>query len=341
MVEIQMNLQLPYKQYIRPARAKTFRPEMFIDRTPVMIREIGSSDAPVAFRVTAGRSTLDTEARTDYDIRTFEERFWWPAFRAGRTVTRTEFEASAAGASPFAAVAVVPSALLTMDGFPRPFDRNSVKEFGESDWSHWEVKAQRGGIDVLICDGLVHLEAGPPAIYAVASEGGFDLQIGTSDWNRLTDVQVLPGPSLSQAKASARSARVFGLDELDSQIRILCDRGYGIYRHTNVERIGGPDRSDTAAALLCARGVVEDAWDVAPRHLSVERRRRTIPSLFDAHGARMSSDHLDLYGSMLELANIGEAALDRDLAHCIRNARDVVPRLEAGIEDDAIGRLAG
>lgn len=339
MNEVRVQLRLPYTQYVRPVHARTFRPETFVDETPIMIREISPADAPVAFRVTADRDILDTRSRLDYDIRTFDERFWWPAFRDGRTVTRAEFEASAGGASPFAAIAIVPSVLLNAGEFPHPFERKRVREFGESDWSQWEMKVQRGGIDVLICDGQVYVQAGPPAVYAVAREGGLDLQVGTSDWDRLTDVQVLPGPSPLRAKSCARQARVFGLDELDPQIRILCDRGYGIYRHMNVERIGGPDNSDMAAALLCARGVVEDVWDTAPRKLSVEIRRKTLPSLFDLKGARIPIDRLDFYESMMEVAKIEGASFDRDLARCILSARDVLPRLEAGIEDDAIGRL--
>jgi len=341
-----LKLKVQYTQYVRRFRWKIQRNESFCEDAWVMLRTVQSNEAPVAYRVKAAHAPFDPSSVLDYVVRSFEGRLWWPAVWDGRLINRSEFERSAAGASTHAVATIDPTGGYESPSYHEIEEPSLViKERGDSTRDFRVASAQRGALDVLECDGRIFVEAGDPVFYAVIVDGGIDLVIGPSAWRRLTGLQVLPGPDRTDAKSSALAGRVFGIEDVESNIRSLCDLGNGVRRRDEVDVVLPLERSD-AAVRLRADAVVEEIYRSALHGLSVQKRAELLPSMFRADGLRLEAGAIDTFAVLVDAAAILEPGDARWFSEEIPGAKELLAvhpnaLLDLSPEDDeALAKLS-
>jgi hypothetical protein len=334
MTERPLKLKIEYDQHVRRAYGNGLSKERFSGSALVMLRTITTDQAPVAYRVRPGRAHFEPSSDLDYVIRSFEGRLWWPAWWDGRMIDRSEFERSAAGGTTHAATAIDPTSGYRWPEYPEIEDRpREIKERGESTEDSRIASAQRGALRVLACDERIYVEAGGPVFYGVAVDGGIDLVIGPSDWQRLTPVQVLPGPDSSDGERSALAGRVFGIDDVEHHVQSLCMLGYGIRHRAEIDTVS-PCHGTDAAIRLRAKVIAEQIYISARDGLSVQKRALLLPSMFDRDGMRLDDDRIDAFVVLAEVIAIAKPGEVRWFREEIPGAEAVLAALPLVVSPD-------
>jgi hypothetical protein len=217
MKETPLKLRIPYAQSFIPPRGRKMRTAWFLDEDAVMIRAIEPDEAPVAYRVGSKPLPLDPGARREYAIRSFEGKLWWPlSWHEGPAMNSGQFAVIAAQGIPIAVLAIDPSIAVPLRCWPLGlFGKDPVREEGDSDKGERWAWAQRNATRVVFCGGEVLVEAGEPVFYALPYQGGVDIEIGPSAWDRRNERHAMPGPDREQRRDCARRGLAFGIDELE------------------------------------------------------------------------------------------------------------------------------
>lgn len=336
MNEIPLTLKIPYAQKFVPRRCRNMQTAWFLDEGAVMIRDSEPHEAPVAHRIQSRSLPLDPSepGLRQYDIRSFEGKFWWPI--AGRKddrypwwkpeMDREQFADLAAEGKSVAVLAIDPSICIPLQQWPsREFGTVQCRTEGECDKGQRWAWAHRNALRVAFCGDDVLLECGEPVFYAVPCPGGVEIKIGPSAWDRWNEPHVLPGPDRAERLGCARQGLAFGLDEFDTEMRILTDRGNGVRLGDEIETILPHHRRNTAP-LLCERALAEFLRDEARQEgYWTEHLRRNVPATAadDEPGSTL------VHRRVLEQLAACSGPAMREFAPELRAARDILHRLNS------------
>jgi hypothetical protein len=319
------------------------RRDWFLDEGAVMIGDIEPDEAPVAYRVQSKSLPLDPGGLRQYVIRSFEGKLWWPLSWPGAPgLHREQFAYLAAEGRPVAVLAIDPSICTPLQQWPyREIGAFQVRRTGASDKGERWAWAHRNALRVVFCGDEVLLECGEPVFYAVSCPGGVKVEIGPAAWDRWNESHALPGPDRAERIDCARRGLAFGLDEFETEVRILTDRGNGVHLRTEIETVHPCHRPDTAA-LLCERALAEFLWEEARRQeYWTEPLRGNVPAI--AGGGE--PDSTLVHRQVLEQLAACKGPAMREFFRELRAARDILHRLNSlasgrlSEEDDAA--LAG
>jgi hypothetical protein len=161
--------------------------------------------------------------------------------------------------------------------------------------------------------------------YAVPCPGGVEIKIGPSAWDRWNEPHVLPGPDRAERLGCARQGLAFGLDEFDTETRILTDRGNGVQLGDEIETIH-PHHGHNTAPLLCGRALAEFLRDEARQEgYWTETLRRNVP----ATAVDDEPDSTLVHRQVLEQLAACSGLAMREFAPELRAARDILARLNS------------
>ena len=334
MKEVPLTLQIPYAQDYVPRKCRKMQTAWFLDEGAVMIRVIEPDEAPVAYRVRSRSLPLDPSQLRQYEIRCFEGKFWWPI--SGRKLNRPDwvrpemhredFAWLAANGVSVAVLAIDPSICIPLEQWPSgQFGEVRFRTAGESDKGQRWGWAHRNALRIVFCEDEVLLECGEPLFYAVPCAGGVEIKIGPAAWDRWNAPHVLPGPDRVERLACARQGSAFGLDEFDTEIQILTDRGNGVRLGDEVETVHEhPPRA--TAALLCERALAEFLREEARQEgYWAELLQRKVPATVadDKPGSTLD------YRPILEQLAACSGPDMREFAAELRAARAILHRLNS------------
>jgi hypothetical protein len=239
---------------------------------------------------------------------------------------REDFADLAAEGISVAVLAIDPSICIPLQHWPyREFGTVPSRSAGECDKGQRWAWAHRNALRVVFCGDDVLLECGEPVFYAVPCPGGVEIKIGPSAWDRWNEPHVLPGPDRAERLGCARQGLAFGLDEFDTETRILTDRGNGVQLGDEIETIH-PHHGHNTAPLLCERALAEFLRDEARQEgYWTETLRRNVP----ATAVDDEPDSTLVHRQVLEQLAACSGLAMREFAPELRAARDILARLNS------------
>jgi hypothetical protein len=260
---------VPYPvEFVRQGRLKAEN-GIFWENGTVAIRTVTAEQAPVTRRVSPGVNS----SRSEFSVRSFDGRFWWPLFEGGEPMLARNYVASTLkSSSVFLSMMNLSPASIDSprrdvrkfldDVFPRRFDDS----FREDRWRSAQSIANR----TLFCDDLVYLQGGCPIYFAVRRGGSDDrmlsIEVGSAEPERVEIVsRYLPGPRPNQRRDAACRSLVYGVESINEEIEAIRRRGFRAAFGSKAEMLTQL-RSNREACEICADGLVRRAVTAMDRH---------------------------------------------------------------------------
>jgi hypothetical protein len=225
----------------------------------VDIRRVHDRDAPVVGSVRV------TGRRPDFQIRFYDDRFWWPLFSNGRPLTSDRYaeDARLAQGAWAAMMHMHPAWIRQFDGtYGQEFQPNAARA------AYRRMLAVGVASQTLFCDRTVFVAAGYPAyfIYCGPPDGAsLQAEIGPVH-HPFGDAihRYLPGPSRAARREAARNARLVRPAQIEDEIARLRDEGFMVeYQSRLLGYRGTPD--GPTPAIFWADAILREAASRAGR----------------------------------------------------------------------------
>jgi hypothetical protein len=251
-----VNMSLHYEQQVILKRHRKFATVVLTEDVPVSIREVEPSDAPVAHGfVSKGAAFYNDGIEPGlYQVRTFENRFWWPLSGYHSVLTVSRFKEYAARGL-FNSFMTSRYLLCRLDPRPRDafFAAVPVREVGKSNQLERLARTQDMATRLMICDDHVYVDAGEPIWYVFhKARHTTDLAISTGPAAQDLCGPWLPGPDDATRGNCCRDGRAFGLDEIAAETKAIIAAGIDVEVRSEMKLVAVRQRRD-AGAVLCAR----------------------------------------------------------------------------------------
>jgi|GEM_PF-5664469 hypothetical protein len=335
-----IKVTVPYRQVFQmPPPKRKLWSGWFAKAVDVEIQIVDPRDAPIAYEVRLGPD--ETSRESSYQIRSYENRLWWPLDgERPQGLRAAEFANILDEGHPESLALLDPSFANYLEddrGWPwRPI-RQEFRPV-EHDWNNLPnatAQAQRGASTTMICCDRVFVQAGEPIFYAVPYDHyagkGLAIRPGVSDPRRECsgNFHAEPGPSRSHREESALRGFAFGIGEIDEAIPALQARGYAIKRLGDVDVLLDRHGAQTAP-LICARELARHLFvesEAKPRGL---RLREAIPVV----GSAKTKDEVDdrCVDALWQLCSSRDPVVAFGFRGEIRTAKQILGRL--GINPD-------
>ena len=219
----------------------------------VDIRRVPDRDAPVVGPVRV------TGRRSDFQIRFYDDRFWWPLFSNGRPLTSDRYaeDARLAQGAWAAMMHTHPAWIRQFDGtYGQKLQPNAARS------AYRRMLADEVASQTLFCDRTVFVAAGYPAyfIYCGPPDGAsLRAEIGPAHHPFGDGIHsYLPGPSPAARREAARNARLVRPAQIDDAIARLRDEGFMVEYRSRLLAYRGT-LEGPAPAILWTDAILREA----------------------------------------------------------------------------------
>ena len=325
---------IPYRQVFKlPSPRWKLWSDWFGKTVDLRIEMVDPDSAPVAYEVRFG--TAENPREFGYQIRSYDERLWWPLGGDYDYVLHPETFATLLEDGHSESLALLDPAFAScVEGQPL---RVFPEEFRwvDHDQNNCEQRraiAERGASKTIFCDDGVFVAAGEPILYAVpcGDWNGKDLSItvGVCDQERESNgtSHSEPGPGRLDRRSCACRGLAFDIGELNEAVRSLQARRYAVAQNYSIDILLERHRPETAP-LMCARELARFlfAESFKDGHRA-DRLRSEIP----VTGAARNEHGVDdlCIEALRQLCSSNDPVVAYDFFEARRDAKAILNRLE-------------
>lgn len=336
-----LQLRIPYTVSFIVKRSHKVATQSFWDAGSVAIRNVSAQQAPIAFIIDAD---LPAGMTSSYPIREFDGGFWWPVRHSGGYVGVDQFSERLERTDGDALFTIDPTAELRYHAYPYDspasfFERVPVRRIQDSTLEARWAAAHRGAMRVMVCDGLIHIEAGEPVFFIVDTGAGqLEMVAGPCSLDRADGYQVA-GPSRFDRMIAAMHGLAFGIDERSDEIALLSKRGVSVQIRDDIEVLTDV-KPTSAARTLCSEQLADAIWRAG------RRERSRLPDALPVVRGFWALDRFDpaQHRTVLEqLVATTDSLVKEVFRQEILDAREILRRLQFGPltqeEEDALWSL--